>query len=150
MSVSVIVPSRGTSDGLEFSVTSILAAVDLLGDELAELIVVFNGPMADVAALDVRHPRLRVLAEPRAGAAHARNVGMSVASNATVLFTDDDCIVPPTWCRDHLSVLKGSPTTAAPVHVPHRGPITRYLDYKRIFAAPPLSAHTCRYFVTAK
>jgi glycosyltransferase involved in cell wall biosynthesis len=149
MSVSVIVPSRGTADGLTASVTSILEAIGFLHDESSELIVVLNGPAAEHARLDVRHPRLRVITEPQAGAAHARNVGMGIASNDVILFTDDDCVVPATWCSDHLSTLRSSPATAAPVHVPHQGPITRYLDYKRIFAAPPLSTHTCRYFVTA-
>jgi glycosyltransferase involved in cell wall biosynthesis len=149
MPVSVIIPSRGTAAGLTAAVTSTLAAVDLLDDESSELIVVLNGPAADRAVLDVDHDRLRVIREPRAGAAHARNIGMSLAGNPMALFTDDDCIVPASWCRDHSSVLGHVPATAAPVHVPHHGPITRYLDYKRIFAAPPLDTHTCRYFVTA-
>lgn len=149
MSVSVIVPSRGTADGLMASVASILGALTELGDQSAELIVVLNGPGAHKATLEVRHAALRVVCEPRAGAAHARNLGMTIAANPVVLFTDDDCLVPVTWCHDHLSALQRSPATAAPVHVPHRGPITRYLDYKRTFVAPPLSNHTCRYFVTA-
>lgn len=149
MSFSVIVPSRGTSETLMDTIASIVRAIEFVDEPGAELIVVLNGPTSTDATVEASNQCVRVLREPLPGAARARNIGMEVAGNDIFLFTDDDCVVPWSWCRDHLAALRHSSATAAPVQVPHLGPITRYLDYKRSFTAPPLDTRTCRYFVTA-
>lgn len=150
MSVSVVVASRGTGDGVEDCLVTVLRSLAELDDPAAELVLALNGPAAQTGTGPrLRHPQLRVIRTPRTGAAHARNEALEVAANPVVLFTDDDCEVPPGWAGDHLAVLRHVPGSAAPIEVPHRGPITHYLDYKRIFIAPPLTADTCRYFVTA-
>lgn len=149
MPVSVVIASLGRSPGLDAALDSVLASLGRLGDG-AELVLSLNGPAArENGGPRIRHPMLRVVRAPLTGAAHARNEGMVAAVHPVVLFTDDDCLVSESWALDHLTALRRSPASAAPATVAHRGPITRYLDYKRIFIAPPLDAGTCRYFVTA-
>lgn len=77
------------------------AAADL------QIIVVDNGSApAFRASLDGLPPRIEVLDEPRPGAFAARNRGVDVATGATVLFTDADCIPEPDWVEQALQALE--------------------------------------------
>jgi hypothetical protein len=67
----------------------------------------------------------------------ARNTVLAEARHDTVLFTDDDCAVPPEWCRQLGSALRETAAVAAPVRVPVTGPVSAYGDYHRMFDAVP-------------
>ena len=117
----------------------------------AQVILVANGP-------GERNPRIRidsslvtVIPCEQASAAAARNIGLHAANHSIVLFTDDDCIVPPTWCIDLARAFKRPEVmaVAAPVSVGVQGPVTAFLDYQRIFDAPPIDEKRTRYLITA-
>jgi GT2 family glycosyltransferase len=67
--------------------------------------------------------RLRYVRTKKRGKGHALNEGMELASNAIVVFTDDDCLAPPGWVAAMTSTLHAHPDamvlfcTVAPV--PH-------------------------------
>jgi glycosyltransferase involved in cell wall biosynthesis len=83
--VTVVVPTLGTSPYLREAVTSALA------DEPAEVIVVADG--GGVGADDV--PGARVLELGRVGRSRARNAGVEAARTELVAFLDDDDAVLP-------------------------------------------------------
>jgi hypothetical protein len=89
---------------------------------------------------------LRVLFLDRANVARARNVGIEEARHDTVLFGDDSATVVPTWCTDMAEALgdPAYPVVTAPVRVPVTGPVTAFLNYQRIFDAPPVDAGEAR------
>lgn len=149
MTVTVAVPSVGGNSRLAGCLRSILTALDQLPDGTGEAILVLNGPDADNAHPGIDDSRLRVITDPVAGAARARNTALDLAVNDRVLFTDDDCQAPADWCRTLAAALETAPAVAAPVVVPHGGPVASFLDYKRTFVAPPVDATTVRCMVTA-
>lgn len=57
-------------------------------------------------------PRLTYLRSPTVGLSRARNIGLGLASTPIVVFTDDDCEVPPHWLRTMQSVLVEHPRAA--------------------------------------
>lgn len=117
----------------------------------AEVLVIISGtsPGPRRHSTDSRAVRfVRCLSE---GAGAARNVALREARHDIVLFTDDDCEVSPSWCAA-LAAELGSGAVAAvasPVDVPALGPVTAFLDYQRIFDAPPVDAERVWYPITA-
>lgn len=62
-----------------------------------ELIVVDNGSTQDLAPLRAEFPGLRLVVEPRKGAAEARNRGLAETSAPALFFLDCDCVPAPDW-----------------------------------------------------
>ncbi len=148
MTVSVVIPTTLQRQSLVEAVGSaVRSAAGLPG---AEVLVVANGPAKPVYLHRIDSPLVRVLRCQRASAPAARNAGVAAAANDIVLFTDDDCVVPPTWCRDLAGPLAhAAVAVAAPVEFTVSGPITAFLNYQRIFHAPPMDRTRTRYLITA-
>ncbi|MGH3887848.1 MAG: glycosyltransferase [Pseudonocardiaceae bacterium] len=149
--VSVIIPTTLQNPRIQEAITAVIHAVRLVPG--SEVLIVVNG-VTDPSLSVQRDPHLRLLTSSPPGAAAARNTGIQLARHDAILFTDDDCVVPPTWCRDLGETLNNplsavSAAVAAPVTVHTTGPITAFLDYRRIFHAPPMDAVHVRYPVTA-
>ncbi|WP_412069232.1 glycosyltransferase [Rubrivirga sp. IMCC43871] len=99
-SVSIIVPTYDRPARLAACLAA-LARQEPPGGGL-EVIVVDDGspsPAAVVAAPFERQLNLRLLRQPNAGPAAARNAGAAWAAGALLVFTDDDCQPEPGWAR---------------------------------------------------
>jgi len=76
-----------------------------------EVIVIDDGSLDGtneyLGSLNWEEPRLIVLPQDHGGPAAARNLGISKSSGRIIAFTDDDCLVPPSWL---LSLQKGYET----------------------------------------
>jgi len=98
--VSVVVGTRDRPGELR----RVLRTLQQLEYGAFEVLVVDNAPSSDAtrecveefAAID---PRIRYLAEARAGLSRARNAGLASARHDWVAFTDDDVLVDPWWLR---------------------------------------------------
>ena len=101
LSVSVVVPIRNAARTLPHC----LAALERLDPAPFEIILVDNGSTDESLALirafagDHAAKGVRVLEEPRRGAAAARNSGAWVAAGDVIAFTDADCAPDPSWLR---------------------------------------------------
>jgi glycosyltransferase involved in cell wall biosynthesis len=62
-----------------------------------EIIVVDDGGSESTAEVVAQFPIVRLLQQPHAGPAAARNRGIEAAAGEIVAFTDDDCLPPPDW-----------------------------------------------------
>lgn len=98
--ISLLVCTRDRSHALAALLESITVAASRAIDHRIELVLVDNGSRDDTAdRLDRWSARqafpVRVMHEPRAGLAHARNRGLSVVRGAIVAMTDDDCVLDP-------------------------------------------------------
>src|SRR6185436_12009440 len=98
MSVSVVVPSTLTNPACGRALDSVVRAVAAVDD--GEVLVVANGAGPRRCPPALAQPSVRVLECSRTGPSAARNAGLAAARHSVVLFTDDDCVVPPTWCTD--------------------------------------------------
>jgi Glycosyl transferase family 2 len=141
MTVSVVIPSRGTGPLLRRAVGNMLRCAARTGTD-AEVLVVVNGRSRAPALERLDSPLLRVVFLDRPNLARARNVGIEQARHDTVLFGDDGAACPDSWCTDLADALRDPrfPVVTAPVRVPVRGPVTAFLDYQRFFDAPPVDA----------
>lgn len=150
MSVSVVIPSTLASGTLRRSVESAVASAAACGDH-SEVILVANGPGPDSAVPRIDSPLFRVVRQSRASAPGARNAGIDTARNDAVLFTDDDCLVPPSWCSDlgRALAVEATVAVAAPVDVEVHGPVTAFLQHQRAFDAPAVDLEGVRYPVGA-
>lgn len=101
-SLSVVVCTRNRPTLLE---TCLARLVPLLGDD-DELIVVDNAPKDGLTAAVVARygSKARHVVEPWPGLSNARNCGLQAATNAFVVFTDDDVTPDPSW----LNVIKAT------------------------------------------
>jgi hypothetical protein len=106
----------------------------------AEVLVVVNGRDRAPALRAIDSPALRVLFLDQRNLARARNIGLDQARHDTVLFGDDGAAYPLSWCAELAGALRDAryPVVTAPVRVPVHGPVTAYLDYQRVFDAPPV------------
>jgi glycosyltransferase involved in cell wall biosynthesis len=57
-------------------------------------------------------PRFRYVASSETGLGRARNTGLREARGSIILFTDDDCTVPPTWISTMVDSFERSPRIA--------------------------------------
>jgi GT2 family glycosyltransferase len=83
----------------------------------AEIIVVDQSgdtKVADALAAGPERPvPIRYLRQPRRGLSASRNQALTMASQDTVAFTDDDCVPSPTWIAVIHQTLTGDPAVAA-------------------------------------
>ncbi|WJK38259.1 glycosyltransferase family A protein [Solwaraspora sp. WMMA2056] len=140
MTVSVGIPTRGDDPAaLVRTVRAALRAARTAG-ETAEVLVVVNG-RSRLPELDrIAGGRLRVHYRERRNVAAARNVVLDAAVHDTVLYVDDDCLVPPSWCVDMSRALARPDRTAlcAPIRTVVSGPVSAFVDYLRLFDAIPV------------
>jgi GT2 family glycosyltransferase len=94
-------------------------------DGLAEIIVPYDEPCADVATLKAEFPRVRFLlaegldtADARAGASREhhdtlRTIGLRAATRDVIALTEDHAVVANTWCEEMLAALARHGNAAA-------------------------------------
>jgi glycosyltransferase involved in cell wall biosynthesis len=94
VSVSVIIPTWNGAGRID----RCLAALDNQNfDRSFEIIVVNDGSTDGTLDIVARYPRARVITQPNAGPAAARNRGAREALGDIIVFTDDDCEPFPNW-----------------------------------------------------
>ncbi|MCP5111666.1 MAG: glycosyltransferase family 2 protein [bacterium] len=95
-SISVVIPTRNRNESVGRAIDAVLhnrdpdfriVVVDQSDDERTESLVARYDP----------DPRFSYVREPGRGASLGRNVGADRAQGDLLLFTDDDCTVPPDW-----------------------------------------------------
>lgn len=108
--ISVVIATRDRPGELERNLHSILQ----LSGPPFEVIVVDNASATDatkklIAESFANDPRVRYVAEPRAGISPARNRGAQEANGEIIAFTDDDVLVDNNWLRAIASRFKANP-----------------------------------------
>ncbi len=141
--VSIVIPTFRRPDRVIASARSALAQVV---SEPFELVIVDNDPAGSALgrlqalAHEARIP-LRILHEPRAGVANARNAALAVAQGDLIAFLDDDEIAPPGWLGELLRVQKAARADVVfgPVktRLPEAGKISHRAFYEDFFARDP-------------
>jgi len=101
-SASIVVCTKDRADLLERSLP-ILAERTRGGD--VDLVIVEQGDSRAADLCRALGVRATIVHDRGVGAARARNIGVAHCTGDVVLFTDDDCEVPPTWVDDHLRAL---------------------------------------------
>jgi lipopolysaccharide/colanic/teichoic acid biosynthesis glycosyltransferase/glycosyltransferase involved in cell wall biosynthesis len=98
-----VVPAYNAANTLQLCLDA-LAKQDFLPSAY-EVIVVDDGSTDGTAAL-ARSASVRVISQPNAGPAAARNAGASVARGEYLLFTDADCAPVPGWIEALVGALE--------------------------------------------
>lgn len=109
MTFTVIVPTFNRPAALRRCLQA-LQAQDFAGHEI---IVVNDG---GVAPSLVEFPAIRLLEQPNAGPAQARNAGAAAAQGQYLAFTDDDCAPAPTWLSALAAQFAKTPDAAVGGH----------------------------------
>lgn len=99
--VSIVIAAYQAAATIGRTVDSLLACH---GIDHARVLVVDDGSTDDTADLAAR-PGVEVIRAPHVGRAAALNRGIAAADGEVVLFTDADCVVPPSWLEDTLAEL---------------------------------------------
>jgi GT2 family glycosyltransferase len=98
--ISVVLCTRDREELLRAALTSVLAACDVIGVRLSEVVVVDNAPRTTATRAVVQElndPRLHYVLESRPGLSIARNTGARASTGTMLAFTDDDVIVDGDW-----------------------------------------------------
>jgi glycosyltransferase involved in cell wall biosynthesis len=149
VSVSVVIPSTLERSHVRACVEAALASAALLSAD-AEVLLVANRVPAGTVYDGDPHPRLRVLRSEPAGVSRARNAGVAAARHDTVLFVDDDLVVPPSWCTEMYQALHCGPVAVGgPVRMRVVGPITAFMNHQRYYDAAPMDGRMGGLLVTA-
>jgi glycosyltransferase involved in cell wall biosynthesis len=115
--VSLLICTRDRAPSLRRLLASLSDALNAAGDMAVEIVIVDNGSVDDTTALveewrATQVTPVRLLHEPRAGLAVARNRALAAARGAVIAMTDDDCAVD----RGYFSALKAA-------FADHAGPV---------------------------
>lgn len=100
VAVSFVVPARNEAEGIGACVDC-LQRQDL--DVPFEVVVVDNGSSDDTAVIARAHGA-RVVSEPRAGLANARQAGLDAARGEYLVYVDADTHLPARWTQDALRI----------------------------------------------
>jgi len=92
--ISVVVPAHNAAETLPACLAALANQTCPAADY--EVIVVDDGSTDDTASL-ARAAGVRVISQPNAGPAAARNRGAAAARGGLLLFTDSDCAPTPGW-----------------------------------------------------
>ncbi|WP_082125679.1 glycosyltransferase [Silvibacterium bohemicum] len=93
-SISVIIPTFNGARRIGNCLKALLAQVD--GRDV-EILVVDDGSTDETGSVVASYPGVRLITQPNAGPAAARNLGAREARGTILLFTDDDCVPMPDW-----------------------------------------------------
>jgi hypothetical protein len=136
---SVVIPTTVRRDTVAPVVEAALESV--AGTPGGEVIVVVNGPTQGRLPLELRSPALRVVECPMPNAGAARKLGVDLARNEAILFTDDDCLVSAGWATGLTRRLyNGEVAVATPLKMRCVGPWTSLLDHQRLYHPRPIDA----------
>lgn len=151
--VSVIVPIRGPIAALRLCLKAL--SEQTFNQRLFEVLIVDNGAIGDLSALQKELPNSTVIQEPIAGCYRARNAGIDHAKGEIIAFTDADCLPQPDWIEKGVTALlkHGRKAVVGGKVLPTPPPGTRYstLDlFQELFAFPQeLLIKQVHYSVTA-
>ena len=114
LDLSIVIPCHGRIDLTELTLRSLCACPDqfevvIVDDASPESLEPLATRFAD--ELDLRCARNPV----NVGPAATRNRGVSLASHDVIAFTDNDCVVEPTWPRRLYEYLRDAPRGVAGV-----------------------------------
>lgn len=137
--VTVITPTFRRPERALIAARSILAQVT---DAAFELVLVDNDPAGSALvqlrklAAEASVP-VRVIHEPNAGVANARNAGLAVARGKFIAFLDDDEIAPLHWLQEMLKVQRelDADILFGPVHTRLEAIPGEHRDYYDAFFA---------------
>ena len=142
--VSIIVCTR---DGA-LTLPECLASLTRLDYPDFETIVVDDGSTQDIAALCAPHPHIQYIRQEPQGLSVARNTGAAAASGEILAYTDDDCVVEPSWLI-HLTRCFDRPEIAA-AGGPNIPPAPVNRSQACVIAAPGGPAHVLLTDTTAE
>lgn len=97
---SIIIPHLNDQARLARCLDALMPQV--AGD--IEVLVVDNGSDAPVEPAQARGPSIRLITEPRKGAANSRNLGVAHARSDLLIFLDCDCVPAEDWLAAALSL----------------------------------------------
>ncbi len=108
--ISVVIPHYNDLQRLE---TCLTALAPQLADQgaAAEAVVADNASPVDLAALAARFPAIRIVTEPRRGAAAARNRGVAETTAPHIAFLDSDCVPAADWLATARRLAAAEPGT---------------------------------------
>jgi glycosyltransferase involved in cell wall biosynthesis len=134
--ISVVVPTRDRPAELEVCLGALDAQT--VADRL-EVVVVDDGSTdADaVARVVAAHVAARLIRQPGAGPAAARNAGARAASGTVVCFTDDDCVPDPAWAGLLAEAIEQGEHVVAGTTLPGRGVLAQAAE---LIALAPAAA----------
>lgn len=134
MDASVVVPTYDRPERLRGAIESVVAQD---ADDY-EILVVDDGSTLpeqhdQLRALEDEYEILRVLEQENAGPAAARNRGWRAARSDIILFTDDDCLVPPNWVESLSTAFEPGVAAVGGPFVPHESHFesSRFAKYHR-------------------
>ncbi len=95
--ISVIIPAYNAADTLPACLNAL--QTQTLPSTAFEVIVIDDGSADDTPRI-ARAAGVKLITQPNAGAAAARNAGAAAAQGDILLFTDADCIPAPNWIEN--------------------------------------------------
>lgn len=105
--ISVIIPVLNDAERLEKCLDALRHQT--YGQENYEVIVIDNGPCAEVQNTVEEFTFCRLVIEPIRGTSRARNTGMRIAKGSIFAFTDADCIPKNDWLACGVSHILNNP-----------------------------------------
>lgn len=103
---TVVVASRNRPEMLDRCLRALLVALP----PGSEIVCVDQSDAGSTLGGVPRSPALRYLRSERRGVCAGRNQGAEAARAGLLIFTDDDCIVPPRWVESWLELFDRLPT----------------------------------------
>jgi GT2 family glycosyltransferase len=131
---SAVVPVLAHTPAAHDDLARCLAAILACEPLPTEIVVVDDGSPSAVQVPTVVPVPVRVLRQPNAGPATARNVGAAAATGDILVFVDADIVVPPDTFARLAEGFAADPDAAAiwgtvtAAH-PHRGVVSRYKNH---------------------
>lgn len=101
---AVIIPHFNDAVRLMRCLEALMPTLPRVGSGTVEVVVVDNGSTQPLDAVRAAHPGLRIVTEPRKGAAMARNRGVAETTAPRLFFLDCDCVPAPDWLQTALRV----------------------------------------------
>jgi glycosyltransferase involved in cell wall biosynthesis len=118
--ITIVVPTRDRPAALRRCLNALSSQVL---DEKLEVLVVDDGSMDGEAVTTIASewPIVRVLRQPAAGPAAARNAAVRVAQGRFICFTDDDCEADEAWAAQLAAALRHGADAVGGTTVPGDG-----------------------------
>jgi GT2 family glycosyltransferase len=114
---AVIIPHYNDVVRLQRCLAALWPQVGALAPGRVEVLVVDNASSESPGPLRALWPDLRIVTEPKKGAAEARNRGVAETAAPVLLFLDCDCLPAPDWLATALAVAPLADVTGGRVEV---------------------------------